>query len=379
MSVPLFIDIEEGNQVLELRAYLKSLGAEISEENSDRGLVTDLLHVIEASNICWKELTSENELESVFNSIISLILIIPPEKSENVVVSFCEKLAKSPPGDKRATVRVKLLNNLFHGIEEKSGHRYIVYTHLLKVAGQCDLLSSVKTDLNEVKQWMKVWDVSTQKYQNLLRCLHDALQASKQTEVATKVMIELLGTYTEDNASQARDDAHRCIVTCLGDPSTFLLDHLLTLKPVRFLEGELIHDLLTIFVSGKLDQYNDFYKNNTDFVNTLGLSHEENMRKMRLLTFMQMAETQTEIDFDTIQQQMKLGEDDVEPFIIEVIATRAVRCQMDQLQRKVNISSTTHRTFGRQQWQLLKEKFTQWHEHLNIVRSHLGALTPPPV
>ncbi len=35
----------------------------------------------------------------------------------------------------------------------------------------------------------------------------------------------------------------RCIVTCLGDPNTFILDHLLTLKPVKFLEGELIHDV----------------------------------------------------------------------------------------------------------------------------------------
>ena len=32
-------------------------------------------------------------------------------------------------------------------------------------------------------------------------------------------------------------------MTCLGDPNTFILDHLLTLKPVKFLEGELIHDV----------------------------------------------------------------------------------------------------------------------------------------
>lgn len=56
-------------------------------------------------------------------------------------------------------------------------------------------------------------------------------------------MIKLLGTYTEENASKARDDAQRCIVTCLKDPNTFLLDHLLSLKPVKFLEGEPIHDV----------------------------------------------------------------------------------------------------------------------------------------
>jgi hypothetical protein len=44
------------------------------------------------------------------------------------------------------------------------------------------------------------------------------------------------------------------------DPNTFLLDHLLQLKPVKFLEGELIHDLLTIFVSQKLEAYTRFYE-----------------------------------------------------------------------------------------------------------------------
>lgn len=37
----------------------------------------------------------------------------------------------------------------------------------------------------------------------------------------------------------------RCIVRALKDPNTFLFDHLMALKPVRFLEGELIHDVRT--------------------------------------------------------------------------------------------------------------------------------------
>ena len=91
-------------------------------------------------------------------------------------------------------------------------------------------------------------------------------------------MIELLGTYTTENASQAREEAQRCIVASLADPQTFLLDHLLQLKPVKFLEGELIHDLLKIFVSEKLDAYQKFYENHREFVTgTLGLKHENNL------------------------------------------------------------------------------------------------------
>ena len=43
-------------------------------------------------------------------------------------------------------------------------------------------------------------------------------------------MIELLGTYTTENASQAREDAHRCIIASLADPHTYIMDHLLPLK-----------------------------------------------------------------------------------------------------------------------------------------------------
>ncbi|XP_064634582.1 eukaryotic translation initiation factor 3 subunit M-like [Lineus longissimus] len=376
MSVPAFIDAGEVEQILELRSFLKSLGAEISEENSERGLVTDLLHVIEAANICWKESADNDHLECVFNSIISLILIVPQEKSENVVVSFCEKVAKAPPGDKRATVRIRLLNHLFHGLDERSSHRYLVYYHLVRLAGQVQCIDYITTDLRQLKTWIGQWEISSQKYQTLLRALYDAFVAAKQSEQSTKVMIELLGTYTEENASQARDDAHKCIVTCLGDPSTFLLDHLLTLKPVKFLEGELIHDLLTIFVSGNLDGYMKFYNSNTDYVNTLGLSHDDNMQKMRLLTFMQMAENKKEIDFETIQKEMKLAPNEVEAFIIDVVRTKAVRCKIEQREKRIVISSTTHRTFQKQQWQLLRDNFITWRENLTNICASLAAITP---
>lgn len=40
-------------QAQELRSYLKSLGADISEEKAEAGILTDLRHIIEASSICW--------------------------------------------------------------------------------------------------------------------------------------------------------------------------------------------------------------------------------------------------------------------------------------------------------------------------------------
>lgn len=130
-------------------------------------------------------------------------------------------------------------------------------------------------------------------------------------------MIELLGTYTSENASYAREDAIRCIVSALADPNTFLLDPLLSLKPVKFLSGELIHDLLSIFVSENLTSYLEFYKNHKEFVTSQGLNHEQNMQKMKLLSFMQLAETNPEISFDVIQKELQIEPNEVEGFIIE--------------------------------------------------------------
>lgn len=139
------------------------------------------------------------------------------------------------------------------------------------------------------------------------------------SEQAAKVMIELLKTYTDKNASHAREDAIRCIVSALADPKTFLLDPLLSLQPVKFLEGELIHDLLNIFVSENLAAYIKFYNEHKEFVTSQGLNHEQNLQKMRLLSFMQLAESQPELSFDLIEKELQLKPEEVEGFIIEGI------------------------------------------------------------
>lgn len=88
--------------------------------------------------------------------------------------------------------------------------------------------------------------------------------------MAAKIMTELLSTYTSENANKAKDDARKCIVAALIDPNTFLLDPLLSLKPIKALEGEPIYKLLNIFVSDKLSTYLQFHKGNKEFVDKLG-------------------------------------------------------------------------------------------------------------
>lgn len=367
--MPVFIDISLEEQAEELRSYFKRLGAEISEERSERGLEDDLHKIIGVCDSCFKD-ASEAEVEGVMNGIVSMLALVTGDKTENLILAFCEKLCKAP-SNSLGLVCLKVLWSLFQSLEESSPMRFHVYYYLVGLAGKTDQLSTVYKDMTQVRNQFVKQPPSNEQTQKLLKLLHEVLLANGQSDEASRVMIELLGTYTTENASQAREEAQRCIIASLADPNTFLLDHLLQLKPVKFLEGELIHDLLTIFVSEKLESYVKFYESHKEFVNGLGLKHEDNMRKMKLLSFMQLAENRSEISFHEIQQAMQLQEGQVEGFIIDVIKTKLVKAKMNQGEQVVNVSSTMHRTFGPGHWQQLHSTLNLWKANLATVRDQM--------
>lgn len=269
---------------------------------------------------------------------------------------------------KLAPIFVRVLQNLLAGVGNHPILRFPIYYALARVAGRAGQITLIFENITKFKQSFSVSNIGVEKFQSLLRLLHEGLLQSRQSELASSVMIELLATYTEENASQAREDAYKCIVSFLNDPNTFLMDHLLTLKPVKFLEGEPIHDLLTIFVTEKLSAYIAFYNSQKDFVDSLGLSHEQNLQKMRLLTFMQLAENKKELGFETIQKELQLQPDEVESFVIDVLRTKLVRAKVDQVNKRVLVSATMHRTFGRPQWQQLRETLAKWQVNLSQVQ-----------
>ena len=89
---------------------------------------------------------------------------------------------------------------------------------------------------------------------------------------------------------------------------------------------------------------------------------------------MQLAENATELSFDTLQTQLQLTEAEVEEFVIVVLKTKLVRARMDQLNKKVLVSSTMHRTFGKQHWQQLRELLTTWRTQLRQVKDSMSAI-----
>merc|ERR1711971_1230259 len=283
-------------------------------------------------------------------------------------------MGSKAPSDEIGLVCLKVMWSLYQSLDESSPMRFHVYSYLVQIAGRTGQIGLVFKDVDAFRLQITSNPPPNDQLQKLLRHLHEVLRTAKKSERASEVMIMLLGTYTTENASQAREEAQRCIVASLADPETFLLDHLLQLKPVKFLEGELIHDLLKIFVSEKLEAYQKFYENRREFVNNLGLTHEDNIKKMKLLTFMQLAETKSEIRFGEIQQHMQISEAEVEEFLIDVLKTKLVRAKIDQGNQVIHVSSTMHRTFTKEHWHKLHTLLINWRSNLHTVREQVGHL-----
>jgi len=372
--IPTFTDYNEIEQCNELRVYFSELGANIKTEvtfRENEHLQKSLEDLISVLHICIEK-EQPSDVECVLNSIVSLLIQVPHTQPycQKLISMFCQKISESV-NDKTSMVCLRVLQNLFEGLGVNNLLKYDVYLSLIEIAGNFDKLNLIFDELPKLSQWFNNQSVGIE-LQKLYRLLHKALLQNNHGVQASKLMIELLGTYTEENAATAREDANKCIVSFISDPDTFLMDHLLTLKPVKILEGEPIHDLLTIFVADKLTDYIAFYNKNKSFIESLGLSHENNLQKMRLLTFMQIAEKQKEIKFESVETELQLKADEVEGFIVDVLRTKLVKAKVDQVNRRIFVTSTMHRTFGKQQWHMLRNTLTKWKDNLENVNQTLG-------
>jgi translation initiation factor 3 subunit M len=213
----------------------------------------------------YHSVSDENDLEVILNSLISLVIISTNEKLSKLVTALCESIVKAPLAEKFGIVKLRTsvffrssfsfvksyefflshlrLSNLFHGLMLNSKERYTVFINLARCSIQVGNLQYLSTDLDTVKKLLVTWKSSTEETQALYRLLFEALAKMNDSQGALKVITELLSTYEKSNASKSRDDVHKCIIYCINDPNIFIFDSLLLLEPIRYLEGELIHDV----------------------------------------------------------------------------------------------------------------------------------------
>ncbi|CAF0939499.1 unnamed protein product [Adineta ricciae] len=370
-----FSDIEPDAQLKDIEKFMRDHGSAINLDNIAgeledklKSIITDLKNIIGES-------IPEGEMEMFLNSVMSLILLIPEDKINKPIVEFAEAITSANVPEKYGPMQLRVLTNLIYVVPERiTAEKYQILLNLIKCARDHRCINAASVGINQVKKWISDWKVPTEQVQELYRSMHEAYTVAGDSANALQMSLELLGTYTKETALKARADAEKCIITSINDPNVFVMDHLLLLEPVKVLEGGTIHKLLNIFVSGRLQDYLDFYAAQKTAIESQGVKHDRNVAKMRVLTFLQSAENQKEVTFDTIEKEMQIPTDEIESFIIEAVRTKMIRCKIDHLARKVIIDSTVQRTFTKQHWVSLKEKLEAWKANLNMINNNLKTI-----
>ena len=171
---------------MELRGYFKGLGAEISAERSEKGIEDDLHKIIGVCDACFKDTANAGQIEEVLNGIVSMLALVTGEKSENLIVAFCEKLTKAPSNVVGMTC-LKVLWSLYQSLNEDSPMRFHVYHALVVLAGRTQQIDTVYKDMDALKSQFTGCPLTNEQMQKLLKLLHEVLRVCKKSEEASQV------------------------------------------------------------------------------------------------------------------------------------------------------------------------------------------------
>merc|ERR1712055_720639 len=114
-------------------------------ERSEKGLEDDLHKIIGVCDASFKEAT-ESEVEGIMNGIVSMLALCSGDKTESLILAFCEKLSKAP-NQEMSLVCLKVLWSLFQSLSESSSMRFHVYYYLVGIAGKTGQLDTVYKDI----------------------------------------------------------------------------------------------------------------------------------------------------------------------------------------------------------------------------------------
>jgi hypothetical protein len=131
--------------------------------------------------------------------------------------------------------------------------------------------------------------------------------------------------------------------------------------------------LLTIFQEGLLDDYLAFSGPLPD-----GLSREDCVRHMKILSLCSLAADQEEIPYTNVATALQLSsEDQVESWVIAAVSSGLLAAKMDQLERKVLVERSIVRKFDKEQWRTLQAELTLWKNNIrNILEAFKQSQAP---
>eukprot|EP00245_Coleochaete_scutata_P006937 TRINITY_DN21784_c0_g1_i1.p1 TRINITY_DN21784_c0_g1~~TRINITY_DN21784_c0_g1_i1.p1 ORF type:complete len:415 (+),score=92.54 TRINITY_DN21784_c0_g1_i1:62-1306(+) len=342
---------------------------------------TELVDLLLTSHEAIFSNASEKDIEFVFAVVRNLVSKAGTPDQEMGMANHITGVLTGKPSDK-PTLRLKLLFNLYNTLRSPYG-KYQTYMRALSFTVAAKSTDLIIPSFKRLDSFLKDWNLGIDDQRALYLAVTNILRDSKSSSKdAFAYLLKYLATFAggEDQRAladpQVRENAAKAAVDFIKTPDLYQCD-LLEMKAVRQLENDpkfgVVFQLLSIFLTGRLDNYLALYSNQGSILKSFGLVHEDCMSKMRLLSLASLASESAsrEIPYAQIQDTLKIDADDVELWVVKAIAAKLLEARMDQMREVVIVSRCTQRIFGPTQWRELRSSLGVWKESISKVAAQV--------
>ena len=322
---------------------------------------------------------TDRELEGVYNLLASLITSTFADDAAQIsslLTTLINAVAKEGAPEKN-NVRYRILSNLFNSLPASSPLRLTIFNALLSLASANDDLDYLTSSLKALPQWLAQWEVSEADKATCLEAVAKALEGAEKEHGQTSkayqfLLLHLRYISSTSSGAATKDAAERTVAAALRLPKLYEFEDLLQIKAVTDLNGTPVFDLLKIFVGGSASDFSSWASSNSAEFARLNLSQEELLHKIRLLDLADLCalSVSSDVPYSSIAKTLSIQEDDVEVWVIDVIRAGLVSGTLSQVKDAFRVYKSTHRQFGKEQWQQLEARLVQWQSSItNIIDS----------
>jgi translation initiation factor 3 subunit M len=269
---------------------------------------------------------------------------------------------------------LSILSTVFNTIPPDSEGRFHVLFTILRVIKNAGSFDNLKPYLKNLDSWLAEWDLEEEEERKLFLALSDLAGESGDSESAYQYLLKSLRTYTSEEATtpDARQMSLRALKSALIHANHYDFQDLADLDSIQALRQSdpIYFQLLEIFTSDLLDDFNDFKEEHEGWIEAEDLDKDALNRKMRLLTLASLAAQagQTrQLPYAQIAKALQIPAEDVEMWVIDVIRAGLVEGKLSQLNQMFLIHRNTYRVFGENQWREVASRLDMWRNSLTGV------------
>jgi len=288
---------------------------------------------------------------------------------------------EKPKNDKNkanALCRLKLLSQLFNLLNTRvsQAFRLSVFVDLLRCTYRNGLSDSVAEQLahppNDLQQQLVTFQSSDKSLEvremNLL--LSQIFQQANRLEETQKhriLYLQSMQSATKQDLEKASNIALEAIKEELASKNLSSIYALMNLKIVQsFAKSSIANQsnafqLLNIFANEDVKAYDSFFQEKKAFIKEFGLSHEELLRKIRILTLSSLGGSGETVSYETLRGALQVKDnDEVEIIIIDAVRAGRLDAKIDQENQQVFIERVSPRAFAQQTWKQLSTNVQKW-------------------